>query len=661
MGFALSPSVTVKEIDLSTIIPAVATTNAGFVGVFPWGPVDTRVLLSSEDDLTRTFGEPDANTYKFFFQAANFLAYGNNLRVVRAATGNLNATSENTTGGAGTGAGLLVKNEDHYNANYADGSANSGIAVAKYPGTKGNSLQIAVCPSAAVYSSTLTGNITMASVGLTTVTGSGTAFDTEVKVGDLIELRHATPNAYQYLRVTAVGSATSMTVTSIDTGVGTERGNLAIVTTQTSTIRKWGWHDQFDAAPGSSDFAKNSGSTTLNDEMHVVIVDEDGVWSGTKRTILEKFAYLSKASDAKTSAGGSNYYVDVLNSTSAYMWWTDHVATANWGTSTIVRQAAGSAYTATTLNTFSFAGGTDDNAPTDGELQTGYLLFADPETVDVSLIIGCPTETVVGTVNNWIIDNILEVRKDCVGFISPQESDVVNNDTYPGKEADALVTYANTTITTRSSYCVLDGSYKKQYDRYNDVFRNIALAGDVAGLCARTDDVADPWFSPAGFNRGGIKNATKLMFNPNRAERDNMYRAGVNPVTAFAGQGITLFGDKTMLNRPSAFDRINVRRLFIVLEKAIATASKFTLFEFNDEFTRSQFVNLVEPFLRDVQGRRGIIDFKVVCNESNNTGEVIDRNEFVADIFIKPARSINFISLNFIATRTGISFEEIGA
>jgi len=652
VGFALSPSVTVIEKDLSTIIPAVATTNAGFAGVFPWGPVGVRVLISSEDELARTFGEPDTNTYKYFFQAANFLSYSNNLRVIRAATENLNAVS------GGGGSGVLIKNEDHYNDNYADGSGTIGIAAAKYPGTKGNSLLISICPTAANYSSTLAGNVTIAKGG-TAMTGSGTAFDTELVVGDLIELRHSSPDAYQYVRVTAIASATACTVTSIREGNPTERGAIAAVATQTSTIRKWGWYDHFDAAPGNSDFAANSGDTTLNDEMHVVIVDKDGLWTGINRTVLEKYAFLSKASDVKSSSGASNYYVDVLNSTSLYVWWMDH-AGSNWGTSTVTRQAASSAF-ATTIATFSFASGTDDNAPTDGEMQIAYGLFSDAETVDISLIIGAPTESTVGTINNWIIDNITDVRKDCIVFISPQESDVVNNAAYPGKEADALVTYANTTITTRSSYAVLDGSYKYQYDKYNDVFRNIALAGDIAGLCARTDDIADPWYSPAGFNRGGIKNATKLMFNPNRAERDNMYRAGVNPVTAFAGQGVTLFGDKTMQSRPSAFDRINVRRLFIVLEKAIATAAKFSLFEFNDEFTRSQFVNLVEPFLRDVQGRRGIIDFRVICDDSNNTGEVIDRNEFVADIFIKPARSINFITLNFIATRTGISFEEIGA
>jgi phage tail sheath protein FI len=349
------------------------------------------------------------------------------------------------------------------------------------------------------------------------------------------------------------------------------------------------------------------------------------------------------------------------------MWWTDHRSSSNFGTSTITRQAAGTAFTVDTTGapsssasfSGSFAGGTDDNAPTDGEIQIAYNSFADPEVVDISLIIGAPTESSAGVINNYIIENICEVRRDCVCFISAPETNTVNNSSYPGKEVDDLVTHANTTITTRSSYAVMDGSYKYQYDKYNDVFRNIALAGDVAGLCARTDLLTDPWFSPAGYNRGSIKNVVKLHFDPSRTERDEMYRAGINPVVQDQGHGTVLFGDKTMLSRPSAFDRINVRRLFIVLEKAIATAAKFSLFEFNDEFTRSQFVNMVEPFLRDVQGRRGIIDFKVVADSSNNTGEVIDRNEFVADIFIKPARSINFITLNFIATRTGISFDEV--
>mgnify|MGYP003673032927 CR=1 FL=1 len=652
MPFALSPSVTVVEKDLTTIIPAVATTNAAFAGVFQWGPVDTPVLLSNEDELVRTFGEPDANTYKYFFQAANYLAYSNNLRVVRAITGNVNATNGS--------AGQLIKNEDHYNASFSAGQSSNVPITAKYPGTKGNSLRISSCDTAAAYSSTLSGTVSVAA-GATTMTGSSTDFDGELKVGDVVELRHSAPYSYQYIKVTAIASDTSATITSILEGTGTEKGALAAVSSQSSTIRKWAYYDHFDSAPGTSDYANNSGSTALLDEIHFIIVDEDGEWTGTKGAVLEKFAFLSKASDAKNSNGSSNYYVDVLNNQSAYVWWTDHPsAGADWGTSTTTRQAASNAFDAQGTAYSSLSGGTDDNSPTDGEMQIAYNNFADADSIDVSLIIGPPAESADGTINNYLIENIAEVRKDCVVFISAPEDHTVNNASYPGKEADTLVTYANTTTTTRSSYAVLDGSYKYQYDKYNDVFRNIALAGDVAGLTARTDLIAEPWFSPAGFNRGSIKNLTKLLFNPTRAQRDEMYRAGVNPVVQFPGQGVVLFGDKTMLNRPSAFDRINVRRLFIVLEKAIATAAKFSLFEFNDEFTRSQFVNLVEPFLRDVQGRRGITDFKVVCDTSNNTGEVIDRNEFVADIFIKPARSINFITLNFIATRTGISFDEVG-
>ena len=653
MPFALSPSVTVVEKDLSTIIPAVSTTNAAFAGVFQWGPVDVPVLLSNEDELVKTFGKPDANTYKYFFQAANFLSYGNSLRVVRAITGNVNATNGS--------AGQLIKNQEHYDASFAAGQSSNVPITAKYPGVKGNSLKISSCDTAAAYSSTLTGTVSVAA-GATTMTGSSTDFDGELKVGDIVELRHAAPNSYQYIKVTAIASDTSATITSVLEGTGTEKGALAAVSSQSSTIRKFGYFDHFDSAPGTSDYASNSGSTALLDEVHFIITDEDGEWTGTKGAVLEKFAFLSKASDAKNSNGSSNYYVDVLNNQSQYVWWTDHPsAGADWGTSTTTRQAASNAFDAQGTAYSNLAGGTDDNSPTDGEMQTGYNNFADADSVDVSLIIGPPAESTDGAINNYLIENIAEVRKDCVVCISAPEDHTVNNASYPGKEADTLVTYANTTTTTRSSYAVLDGSYKYQYDKYNDVFRNIALAGDIAGLMARTDLVAEPWFSPAGFNRGSVKNVTKLLFNPTRAERDEMYRAGVNPVVSFTGQGTVLFGDKTMLDRPSAFDRINVRRLFIVLEKAIATAAKFSLFEFNDEFTRSQFVNLVEPFLRDVQGRRGITDFKVVCDTSNNTGDVIDRNEFVADIFVKPARSINFITLNFVATRTGISFDEVGA
>jgi phage tail sheath protein FI len=289
------------------------------------------------------------------------------------------------------------------------------------------------------------------------------------------------------------------------------------------------------------------------------------------------------------------------------------------------------------------------------DLANAWDLFADTSSVDISLIIAGKAAGASGTqMANYIIDNIAESRKDCVVFVSPQKTDVVRTD---GAESDSVVAFRDDLRST--SYAVMDSGYKYQYDKYNDVYRWVPLNGDIAGLTARTDQTRDPWFSPAGFNRGSIKNVVKLAWNPKQAARDVLYGKGVNPVVTFPGQGTILFGDKTLLNKESAFNRINVRRLFIILEKAIANASNVMLFEFNDEFTRAQFKNLVEPFLRDVQGRRGIYDFRVVCDETNNTSEVIDSNRFVGDIYIKPAKSINFIQLNFVAVRSGVEFDEI--
>ena len=325
-----------------------------------------------------------------------------------------------------------------------------------------------------------------------------------------------------------------------------------------------------------------------------------------------------------------------------------HSSGTNWGST-----AQSTTFTAvTTIKNDSLRGGADGSAATVGQMKTAYEKFEDAETVDVNLIIA-------GTSSATHIDNLITIaenRKDAVVFASPERSDVVN-------VASAVTQTTNVTgffnSIRSSSFVVFDSGYKYTYDKYNDVFRFVPLNGDIAGLCARTDLVADSHFSPAGFNRGVVRGAVKLAYNPNKTQRDDLYRARINPVVTFPGQGTVLFGDKTGLSAPSAFDRINVRRLFITLEKAISTASKFQLFEFNDEFTRAQFRNIVEPFLRDVQGRRGITDFLVVCDETNNTGDVIDRNEFRADIFVKPARSINFITLTFVATRTGVSFEEV--
>jgi hypothetical protein len=422
------------------------------------------------------------------------------------------------------------------------------------------------------------------------------------------------------------------------------------------TGNAWPYQAEFNSSPGTSVYANTlSGS---NDELHVIVVDEDGAWTGIRNTVLEKYPYVSKASDAKNTDGSSNYYKDVINTQSEYVWSIDHPATGtNWGTTIAGKTFAN---LSANLHVSLSKGISDDANVSSGNVIAGFNLFSNDELYDVSLLPLGPWSNVAAIVSSAV--SIAEDRKDCVVFISPSLESVVN--VSPASQASNVVAFRNASATSggvNSSYAVMDSGWKYQYDRYNDKYRWIPLNGDIAGICARTDDVSEPWFSPGGFNRGQIRNVVKLAFNPSKTDRDTLYKAGINPVVAFPGQGTVLFGDKTMLAKPSAFDRINVRRLFIVLEKAIATASKFQLFEFNDPFTRAQFRNLVEPFLRDVQGRRGISDFKVICDETNNTGDVIDRNEFRADIFVKPARSINFISLTFVAARSGISFEEIGA
>jgi hypothetical protein len=436
---------------------------------------------------------------------------------------------------------------------------------------------------------------------------------------------------------------------------GSLGNSLKVSMADSGSFATWQYRAEFDAAPGTSAYANSVGGS--NDELHIIIIDENGAWTGTQNAILEKYSFVSKASDAKNADGSTNFYKNIINSQSRYLWWMDHpvIATsgASWGT-----QALNSAYkTLAAAVTRSMVGGEDHLTLTDGQLQNAWAIFADDAQYDISLL---PLGKVSTAVATYVINNVAEVRLDCVVFVSPQN--ITSGEVIIGSGSDAtnqMVAYRNALPST--SYAVMDSGSKYQYDRYNDRYRYVPLNGDIAGLCARTDFTNDPWFSPGGLNRGQVKNIIKLAVNPNKTDRDELYKAGINPVVAFPGQGTVLFGDKTLLAKPSAFDRINVRRLFIVLEKSIATAAKFQLFEFNDGFTRAQFKNLVEPFLRDVQGRRGVTDFLVKCDESNNTGEVIDRNEFVADIFIKPNRSINFITLNFVAARSSVSFNELGA
>ena len=457
---------------------------------------------------------------------------------------------------------------------------------------------------------------------------------------------------------------------------GTLGNSLRVEVCSSTGFASWAYATQFDGAPGTSSTATKLGVTGALDELHIVVLDEDGAWSGTANTVLETFAFVSQAADAKNDDGSSNFYKDVVNSSSEYVWWMDHDTGLTDAGASLSAQASSKVYDGDggTAIANSLTGGTLDDTPTAGEIQSAFDAVEDASTFDVNILIAPPLDATLSgsgsacvTIANDLIA-ICESIKDAVCVISPPTSFTVN----PGANSSVTLVGGGTAATTRpalvkafadyltsSSYGIMDSTSVVVYDKYNDVFIDIPGNGHVAGLLANTDNVADAWFSPAGFNRGQLLGVAKVNFNPKQAERDTLYKARVNPIVAFPGEGTVLFGDKTLLSRPSAFDRINVRRLFIVLEKAISTAAKFQLFEFNDEFTRAQFRNLVEPFLREVQGRRGITDFKVICDETNNTSNVIDTNKFVADIFIQPARSINFITLNFIATRTGVDFSEI--
>ena len=663
MAFQLSPGVLVKEVDLTNVVPAVATSVGAIAGVFEKGPLEEIRTVSSEEELVKLFGKPNGSNFETFFAASNFLQYGNTLRVVRATTGMLNAMSG--------GSGLLIKNDTHYTDNYSAGQASSGEFGARTAGTHGNALGVALCAGAAAYEETFSGNA--GTLGVTTGTpaagatavsvdtggGSAGAGGAKYNVGDIVHFQEANGQEYE---VTAISTDT-LTIRRKDDPQG--RGLTNALAAATNVRRRFRFYDFFSGAPGTSTFAADRGVTT--DELHVVVYDKTGDISGFRadtagqrgNSVLETFAFVSQHPNAKTSQGNANFYPDVIFRQSEFIYWLDHPSVlSNAGTA----RTAGQAYATGTGTTgemdFALTGGTDDYAATVGELGSAFDLFDDADTVDINLLIGgaMPAGTDGVTHATKLID-IAEKRKDIVAFISPRRADVVN------------VADSNTATTNiigffdslaSSSYAVFDSGYKFMFDKFNDVFRFIPLNGDIAGLCANTDNVADPFFSPGGFNRGQIRGAVKLAYNPTKTQRDDLYQARINPVVTFPGEGTILFGDKTALSRPSAFDRINVRRLFILLEKSIATAAKFQLFEFNDEFTRAQFRNLVEPFLRDIQGRRGITDFSVVADGTNNTGEVIDRNEFVADIFIKPARSINFIQLNFVAVRTGVAFSEIG-
>jgi hypothetical protein len=850
MAFQLSPGVNVSEIDLTTVVPAVATSDGAFAGVFRWGPVGERVLVDSENALVSRFAKPTNFNPETFFTAANFLSYANRLYISRAAdtVGATPVVSANVTGGnnilvigntiplsvgmyiaqcsnasitfgnstvnTATLSGVtivsknsstitlssnttavqgsvsfyfarpetaytavafdtasanafvanlvnqIVKNENDYTLK--DGTFDSDVVyVSRYPGALGNSLRVSICDTSASYNSNidianstvntaiqfvvgsntatvkfvgssnasantvkalisttdqiLAGN---SSIGLQymQVTGLAVASNTTANVsfngnadvsstlnfitvssnpfvnGDIVVYANAAGNSvisglnsgtsYHIVQANSTGfkvSATplgdeiSLTSTADSNSSFTANVNVLSVSFEdpyrlhtayvsNAIARYWEFFNVVDVAPGQSNYQLYNGNTSAQDELHVVVVDNDGGFSGTPGTVLEVYRGLSRASDAKNDDGTVNYYKDVINQNSNYVWWTNDRSTAVSNTAANLISATSSAPMSTHL--VLGADGLTESTATLGILGTAYDLFAAAEDIDISLVLqGKPMggTTVVGgrTVQNfqlanYIIDNITDVRRDCIALISPDKNTVLNN---VGDEALDLRAWRGAVHS--SSYAVLDSGYKYQYDKYNDIYRWIPLNGDIAGLCVRTDNTNDAWWSPAGFNRGQIKNLVKIAFNPRKSERDVLYSNGINPVVTFPGQGTVLYGDKTLQAKPSAFDRINVRRLFIVLEKAISTSAKYSLFEFNDAFTRAQFRNLVTPYLRTIQGRRGITDFLVVCDDTNNTPQIIDTNQFVGDIYIKPARSINFIQLNFVAVPTGVQFSEV--
>jgi hypothetical protein len=622
----ISPGIKVTEQDLVASQQAITSTTGAFSGQFRWGPIEDPVLVTGESDLVEKFGAPDTNTAVDFLSAANFLNYSAPLFVIRVANTALNSTAEATTGSGTPGTGLLIKNDLVYEGT---SSFNVGPWMAKFAGALGNSIRVSTCPSSSAFQSTLTGTWTVA-VGNTTVTSANGAANTEVQVGDLLVLDGRT------IKVASVTDANTIVLSSAHvTGA-----------TAATAVRRWEFFPEFNAAPGTSTDGEAKGA--VGDEMHIVVVDRLGTITGVVGSVLEKFELVSKGSDARGENGGTNYYRNLINDRSQYIRWTAHdSAGTNWGTSLL-----NTTYTAVNLpKPYNLAGGADGSALSDGDRTTGYLLFANKNDIPTSLIIsGQATSTTV----NRIINDVVEIRKDSIVVASPPRTAVVNN---AGSEVTSINAFAN--AVTRSTYAFLDSGWKYQYDKYNDTYVYVPLNADMAGLMARNDFNRDPWISPAGFINGQISNLVRLAFNPNQADRDTLYKNSVNPVITQPGKGTVLFGDKTFTTKNTSTNRINVRRLFIELQRTISDAADNVLFERNDATTRENFVNLITPYLRTVEARRGISAFRVVCDGTNNPETVVNANEFVCDIFVQPVRSVNFIQLNFVSVSGTATFTEI--
>ena len=744
----LSPGVVVQERDLTTIT-TLSTANVGAIAApFELGPVEEIVEISNERGLVERFGKPNDSNYEYWFTAAQYLAYGGVLKTIRV-------TSSALKNAVDTGTAPLIKNLQDYETTFESANNNFNWA-ARTAGAKGNSIgifvtdagadQIAVIPApgsgneyefvqdaALSAASGAAGKVFKYSIVLTvdTIVGSFTpGVATTINIGGSQE--SVVVNAWDPVGKKLEVTLPSGGVTGIiaDNQAITQGSNTAAINATierrlyialnkdsiefaaadsvsdtnstavgiTSVRTEYNEREYLPGVkwinvaqrPGTSSFTTGVGGH--RDELHIVVIDVDGKITGTAGAVLERFIGVSKASDAKSTVGETNYYPEVIKQRSQYIYWAEHesglfsaTATAsdgNWGQSAnarqfnLLRSAAGTtSYPAgrTTIGsdnnaTFYYRlGNGADYASSGGEytvsnsdLATAYGLVSDPESQTIDYILAGPSgaDDTAAVAKITSLVSIVEERRDCLLYVSPRRGNVVgvSNST---TATENIVKFFD--LLSSSSYVVFDSGYKYIYDKYNDVYRYVPCNGDVAGLCLQTTEVAEPWFSPAGFQRGILRNAIKLAYTPNKTQRDTLYANRVNPIVSFPGQGVVLFGDKTALGFASAFDRINVRRLFLTIERVISGAAKSQLFEQNDDSQRSLFLNIIEPYLRDVQGRRGVTDFLVKCDQENNPPEAVDRGEFYAEIFVKPTRTINYITLTFVATRTGVAFSEVAS
>ena len=704
MTFPLSAGVYFDEIDLTAGVTGVSSTAAAISGIFSWGPVNLPTLVGSANTLKQTFGSPSNLNAETWFSGANFLGYGNALWVCRTANttanGASNTAAPNTAVNAVANTANIVNilNNVVLNRNTfstQEFTDTNVLYIAKYPGALGNSLRIAQCDSPNAYSSnvsfsgtivsgisagnsylgTLTVNVG-ANTGQLVITASGgsnvsvgntfaQAIISNFTVGDNMLIGNNTigSQASNMLKITGISNAVTNSTATLVTFNFATASRLPQVTTANTVRRFWEFYNYVQGGPGLTPSVQAlSGNSSLVDQLSIVIVDQNGGFSGVPGTIIETWNNLSFATDATNQDGSSAFYQTVLNQSSKYVWAVNSrsgVTVAN--SATLVNS--------TDQNPLSlqFQLGQDGDSESVAPLSTlanGWGFFTN-KLYPISLIIAGKSIGGSGTFNgvtynnfqltNWLVQNIVNLRgNDCVVCSSPDKSTVVNN---AGQEAMSI--YGWTTFLNPSTYLIIDTGYKYQYDQYNNIYRWIPMNGDVAGCCAYTDLVAYPWFSPAGVKRGLIQNATRLAYNPSETDRDFLYPLAINPIINEAGWGTYLDGDRTFTIQTTAFNRINVRRLFIYLEQSIVNATKIINFELNDVFTQNEFKNIVNPFLKNVQGARGLYDFIVICDSSNNTAFVVDSNEFLAGIYLKPARAINFIRLDFVAVSDSVSFSEV--